>query len=138
MTINGATNRAVLQPGSPTTLTSLVLKDSILDLDKAFLAVLPLKNLQVLYFSCKVITMKQLGQYTPTKFQIALPCLHKLTLCSINTVLHCREFAELIQPDGVSVELDLLCNNVEDLMHAAPNWLRMTKQQTATFGVYCT
>ncbi len=87
MTINGSIDGAAIQPGFPTSLTSLVPSDLTLDLDKAFLAVLPLKKVQVLYLSSNVITMKLFGQYSPRKFEIALPCLQKLTLCNIIALL---------------------------------------------------
>jgi len=137
MTINGSIDGAAIQPGFPTSLTSLVPSDLTLDLDKAFLAVLPLKNLQVLNLSSNVITMKLFGQYSPRKFAIALPCLQRLTLCNIIALLDYKKFAELMQPYGLTVELKLLCKSVDSLIHAAPHWLQMTKQQTAKFGVYC-
>jgi len=141
MTIIRCIFSAAAQPGFPTSLTTLALDNVILDLDQVFLAVSSLENLQVLCFchgTYHHILLKHLIQYSPRNFQSALPCLQKLTLSGIMALVACREFAELVQPHGLIVELKFFCNSVEALTRAAPHWLQMTKQQTADPGVYCT
>ena len=127
------------QPGFPTSLTTLASNNVSLDLNQVFLAVSPLKYLQVLCFyhdTYNYIPLKHLIQYSPTKLQSALPCLQKLTLSSIIASIACREFAELVQPHGLTVQFRFFCLSVEALIHAAPHWL--TKQQTAGLGMYST
>lgn len=141
MTFSRSIFEAAVQPGFPTSLTTLALNNVTLDLDQVFLAVSPLKNLQVLclrHDTYNFIPLKHLIQYSPRKFQSALPCLQKLTLSSIIALVACREFAELVQPHGLTVELRFFCDSVEALTHAAPHWLQMTKQRTADCGMYCT
>ena len=141
-TISSCIFTEAAQPGFPKSLTTLVLNNVSLDLDQVFLAVSPLKYLQVLCSSYhdtyNYTPLKHLIQYSPTKLQSALPCLQKLTLSSIIALIACREFAELVQPHGLTVELRFFCLSVEALIHAAPHWLRMTKQQTADHGMYST
>ncbi len=141
MTIIRCIFAAAAQPGFPTSLTTLTLDNVTLDLDQGFLAVSPLKNLQVLYLghdTHNFISLKLLILYSPSKFQSALPCLQNLTLSRIRALVACREFAELVQPHGLTVELKFFCNRVEALTNAAPRWLQMTKQWKAERGAYCT
>lgn len=141
MTISRCIFTEAAQPGFPTSLTTLALNNVSLDLDQVFLAVSPLKYLQVLCFyhgTYNYIPLKHLIQYSPTKLHSALPCLQKLTLSSIIASIACREFAELVQPHGLTVEFRFFCLSVEALIHAAPHWLRMTKQQAVDLGMYST
>ena len=76
MTVSHCVFKVAAQPGFPTSLTTLAL-------NKVFLAVSPLKNLQVLCFchdTYSYIPLKHLLQYLPRVFQGALSCLQKLTL----------------------------------------------------------
>ena len=141
MTVSRCVFKAAAQPGFPTSLTTLALNNVTLGLDQVFLALSPLKNLQVLCFchdTYSYIPLKHLLQYSPRVFQGALPCLQKLTLSRIMAFVPHREFAELVQPNGLTVELKFFCFHAQALTLAMPRWLQMTKQQTADHGMHCT